>query len=57
MKTVNRLDALNNEIKLDSEKLRQIAQRVFDLGNEYEQAQGVLRSMQNQQAVSGKRTA
>ena len=44
-----RLDTLNNEIQLDSEKLRQIAQRVFDLSNEYEQAQGVLRSMQNQQ--------
>ncbi|MBQ9328395.1 MAG: AAA family ATPase [Solobacterium sp.] len=45
-----RLDALNNEIQLDSEKLRQIAQRVFDLNGEYEQAQGVLRSLQNQQA-------
>ncbi len=46
----SRLDALNNEIQLDSERLRQVAQRVFDLSNEYEQAQGVLRSMQNQQA-------
>ncbi len=46
----SRLDALNTSIQLDSEKLRQIAQSVFDLSNEYEQAQGVLRSMQNQQA-------
>ncbi|MBQ1439658.1 MAG: AAA family ATPase [Solobacterium sp.] len=45
----NRLDALNNEIQLDSERLRQIAQRVFDLSSEYEQTQGVLRSLQNQQ--------
>lgn len=45
----NRLDSLNNEIQLDSERLRQIAQRVFDLSSEYEQAQGVLRSLQNQQ--------
>ena len=46
----SRLEALNTSIQLDSEKLRQIAQSVFDLSNEYEQAQGVLRSMQNQQA-------
>ena len=45
-----RLDTLNNEIQLDSERLRQIAQQVFDLSSEYEQAQGVLRSLQNQQA-------
>ncbi len=45
-----RLDALNNEITLDSERLRQAAQKVFDASNEYEQAQGILRSMQNQQA-------
>ena len=44
-----RLNDLNNSLKLDSERLRQIAQKVFDLGNEYEQAQGVLRSLQNQQ--------
>ncbi len=44
-----RLDAINNEIRLDSERLRQVAQKVFDLGNEYEQAQSLLRSLQNQQ--------
>ncbi|NCB33642.1 MAG: chromosome segregation protein SMC, partial [Erysipelotrichia bacterium] len=45
-----RLEAINNQIKLDSEKLNQTAQNLFDLGNEYEQAQGILRSLQNQKA-------
>ena len=44
-----RLDAINNEIKLDSERLGLVAQKVFDYGNEYEQAQSLLRSLQNQQ--------
>ena len=43
-----RLDALNNEIKLDSEKLSQTAQSIFDIRNEHEQAQGILRSLENQ---------
>lgn len=43
-----RLDALNNEIKLDSEKLSQTAQSIFDIRNDHEQAQGILRSLENQ---------
>ena len=45
-----RLEALNTELKLDSEKLNQIVQNAFDLQNEYEQAQAMLRSLQNQKA-------
>ncbi|MBP3892062.1 MAG: AAA family ATPase [Solobacterium sp.] len=44
----SRLDELNREIKLDSEYLSQTAQQLFDLSNEYEQAQGMLRSLENQ---------
>lgn len=43
-----RLNALNTEIELESEKLTQTAQQLFDLNNEYEQAQGLLRSLENQ---------
>ncbi len=43
-----RLDCLNTEIKLDSEKLSQTAQSIFDLRNEYEQALSILRSLENQ---------
>ncbi len=45
-----RLDHLNNEIKLDSEKLSQTAQSIFDLRNEHEQALSVLRSLENQKS-------
>ena len=45
-----RLDTIQNDIRLDSEKLNQTAQSIFDLNNEYEQAQGILRSLQNQKA-------
>lgn len=45
-----RLDALNNAINLDQEKLRQAAQKVFDANSAYEQAQGLLRNLQNRQA-------
>lgn len=44
----SRFDTINTEIKLDSEKLSQIAQSIFDLSNEFEQAQGILRSLENQ---------
>jgi chromosome segregation protein len=43
-----RFDGIQNSIKLDSEKLNQTAQKLFDLKNEMEQAQGILRSLQNQ---------
>ncbi len=43
-----RLDRLNTEIKLDSEKLSQTAQSIFDLRNEHEQALSILRSLENQ---------
>ncbi|MBQ9153667.1 MAG: AAA family ATPase [Solobacterium sp.] len=46
----NRLDAINREIRLDSERLSQTAQKVFDLNNELSQAEGMLRSMENQKA-------
>lgn len=45
-----RLDHLNTEIKLDSEKLSQTAQSIFDLRNEHEQALSILRSLENQKS-------
>ncbi len=45
-----RLDALNTEINLDSERLSQIAQKLFDYSNEYDQAINILRSLENQKA-------
>ncbi len=44
----SRLDAINREINLDKERLTQIAQKQFDLNNEYEQSAGILRNLQNQ---------
>ena len=43
-----RRKTLENEIKLNSEKLSLAAQSLFDLQTEYEQAQGMLRSLENQ---------
>lgn len=43
-----RLDKLNVDIKLDSEKLSATAQSIFDLRNENEQALSILRSLENQ---------
>lgn len=45
-----RLDAISREMQLDSEKLRQLAQNTFDRKSEYEQAMGMLRSLESQQA-------
>ena len=36
------------KIDLDKERLTQIAQKQFDLNNEYEQSAGILRNLQNQ---------
>ncbi len=44
----NRLEAIRSEIQLDSQNLSLIAQKKFDLDNEYEQAQGILRTLQGQ---------
>ncbi|MBQ6221670.1 MAG: AAA family ATPase [Solobacterium sp.] len=45
-----RYDALNREIKLNSENLSVTAQSLFDYNTEYEQAQIMLRSLESQKA-------
>lgn len=47
---LERFDALRREIELNSEKLSQYAQELFDSSNEYEKAAGLLRNLQNRQS-------
>ncbi len=44
-----RFAALQTQIQLNSEKLSQTAQTLFDANNEYEQANGILQSLNNRQ--------
>ena len=47
----NRLDTLNNEIRLFNERLNQAAQKIIDTTAAYDQASSLLRNLENRRSV------